>query len=125
MKNYRTKSVEMLINAMAKFKSPDEIYAFLDDLCTIKEIQDMAQRFETAILLAEGKDLDCDTTINDGSYDVKYLELKPVAVTRDNIDSNKAKDSRLYSTNGSRCPYARNPILRFKKSNACKCSFHI
>ena len=55
MKNYRTKSVEMLINAMAKFNSPDEVYAFLDDLCTIKEIQDMAQRFETAILLAEGK----------------------------------------------------------------------
>lgn len=42
---------------------------------------------ENAILLAEGKDIECDTTINDGSYDVKYLELEPVAVTRDNIDS--------------------------------------
>ncbi len=28
-----------------------------------------------------------DQTINDGTYDVPYLELNPVAVTRENMDS--------------------------------------
>ena len=36
-------------------KTTQECYAYFEDLCTIKELQDMAQRLDTAILLAEGR----------------------------------------------------------------------
>jgi TrpR-related protein YerC/YecD len=32
----------------------DECYAYFEDLCTVKELQDMAQRLDTAIALSEG-----------------------------------------------------------------------
>ena len=32
----------------------DECYAYFEDICTIKEIQDMSQRLDTAILLSQG-----------------------------------------------------------------------
>ena len=35
-------------------KDIDECYAYFSDLCTIKELQDMAQRLDAAILLHEG-----------------------------------------------------------------------
>ena len=44
-----------LYNAILQLKTEDEVAAFLDDLCTIREIQDMSQRFEVALLLNEGK----------------------------------------------------------------------
>ncbi|MCR4661359.1 MAG: hypothetical protein K5765_05070 [Clostridia bacterium] len=44
-----------LFEVMSKLKTADEFSAFLGDLCTIKEIQDMAQRFEVAKLLEDKK----------------------------------------------------------------------
>ena len=32
----------------------DECYAYFEDICTIKEILDMSQRLDTAILLSQG-----------------------------------------------------------------------
>ena len=52
---YMNELIAQLMEAISKIKSKEECLAFFDDLCTIKEIQDMAQRFETAIQLAEGK----------------------------------------------------------------------
>ncbi len=52
---YINELIEQLMEAISKIESKEECLAFFDDLCTIKEIQDMAQRFETAIQLAEGK----------------------------------------------------------------------
>ena len=46
---------DMLYKAIISLKTEDEAAAFFDDLCTIKELQDMAQRFEVALLLHEGK----------------------------------------------------------------------
>ena len=46
---------ERLIQALMSFQTPEECRAFLEDLCTIKELQDMVQRFDTAILLSQGK----------------------------------------------------------------------
>lgn len=46
------KRLNLLLNAIASLKTPDECAAFLEDACTIKEIQDMAQRLEVASLLS-------------------------------------------------------------------------
>ena len=48
---YSDKSTERLFAAIASMQSPEEVKALFADLCTIKEIQDMAQRLDTAVLL--------------------------------------------------------------------------
>ena len=55
MAKYRNKSIENLFSAITEITSVKECGAFFEDLCTIKEIQDMAQRLETAILLSKGE----------------------------------------------------------------------
>lgn len=54
MNNIRNQSVENLMKVIAKMSSPDDCFDFFSDLCTIKELQDMAQRFEMALLLKSG-----------------------------------------------------------------------
>lgn len=54
MSNYRNESTERLFAAIAGLRTAEECAAFFDDLCTIKEICDMAQRLDTAILLDRG-----------------------------------------------------------------------
>lgn len=49
--NYYNKSVKRLMNAIANIENEAECRAFFEDLCTIKEIQDMAQRLDVAVLL--------------------------------------------------------------------------
>ena len=51
MNIFENESVEKLFKAIADIENAEECAAFFGDLCTIKEIQDMAQRLETAILL--------------------------------------------------------------------------
>jgi TrpR-related protein YerC/YecD len=45
---------DALFDAILSLKTKDECYAFFDDLCTIKEVQDMADRLEVARLLIQG-----------------------------------------------------------------------
>ena len=52
--NIKSTSVDCLFQAMLSLKSVEEYYDFFEDLCTIKEVQDMANRFNTAVLLDEG-----------------------------------------------------------------------
>ena len=54
MDKIRNRSIDNLMKVIAKMSSPDDCYEFFSDLCTIKELQDMGQRFEAAILLSEG-----------------------------------------------------------------------
>lgn len=54
MATYQTASTDRLFEAIAAIKTPQECAAFFEDLCTIREIQDMAQRLDTAILLHNG-----------------------------------------------------------------------
>ena len=42
-----------LFQAITSFENVEECGAFFEDLCTIKELQDMAQRFDAAILLSK------------------------------------------------------------------------
>ena len=55
MTKLHTDRIEQLFRAICSIESTDECFDFFEDLCTVKEIQDMAQRFETAIMLSEGK----------------------------------------------------------------------
>ncbi len=41
---------------------------------------------EYAVKLAKGEEIDVTTTINDGSKEVPYVKLEPIAVTKDNMD---------------------------------------
>ncbi|HEY5540646.1 MAG TPA: YerC/YecD family TrpR-related protein [Coriobacteriia bacterium] len=51
----RTPEVDELLRALLLLDTPDEAYALLIDLCTIREIQDMAQRLQVARMLAAGE----------------------------------------------------------------------
>jgi len=52
---FKSESCDALFDAILKLESQEECYRFFDDLMTIKEIQSIAQRWEVARLLAEGK----------------------------------------------------------------------
>jgi len=50
----RSEAMDTLFKTILNLESVDECYAYFEDLCTVKELQDMAQRLDTAILLSEG-----------------------------------------------------------------------
>lgn len=52
----RLKSEEMdaLFTAIAHLENQDECYRFFEDLCTISELQAMAQRYAVARMLKDG-----------------------------------------------------------------------
>ncbi|MBQ8621019.1 MAG: TrpR-related protein YerC/YecD [Oscillospiraceae bacterium] len=52
--NFHSESIDRLFQTILNLKSKEECYTYFEDLCTIKEIQDMAQRLDTAILLSKG-----------------------------------------------------------------------
>jgi len=54
MDKLHTKDVDALFKAIKSLESVDECYMFFEDICTVKEIQDMAQRLRAATMLSEG-----------------------------------------------------------------------
>ena len=54
MHNLHCESVDRLFQTFLNLKTLDECYAYFEDICTIKEILDMSQRLDTAILLSQG-----------------------------------------------------------------------
>lgn len=54
MPHLHNDSVDRLFQTILNLGSIEECYAYFEDLCTIKEIQDMSQRLDTAILLSDG-----------------------------------------------------------------------
>ena len=50
----RSEAMDRLFQSFLNLESVDECYAYFEDLCTIKELNDMAQRLEVAILLNQG-----------------------------------------------------------------------
>ena len=54
MHDLHCKSVDRLFQTFLNLQTLDECYAYFEDICTIKEILDMAQRLDTAILLSQG-----------------------------------------------------------------------
>ena len=50
----RTQSMDRLFQTILNLKTIDECYAYFEDLCTIKELNDMSQRLDAAVLLNDG-----------------------------------------------------------------------
>jgi len=57
--SYRPKwvddDVDFLVNAILSLKNEEEVLRFLEDICTINEIEELSQRLEVAKMLYEGK----------------------------------------------------------------------
>ena len=54
MDKLHTPQVDELFEAILSLRSTDECYRFFEDVCTVKEILDIAQRLKTAKMLSEG-----------------------------------------------------------------------
>ena len=50
----RSEGMDRLFESFLRLQTVDECYAYFEDLCTIKELNDMAQRLEVAQLLSQG-----------------------------------------------------------------------
>ena len=54
MAKWHNEMTDRLMKVLADLETAEDCQSFLEDLCTIKEIMDMAQRLEVAILLDQG-----------------------------------------------------------------------
>ena len=55
MDKLHTKDVDSLFEAILSLENLEECYRFFEDVCTIKEILDIAQRLKAAKMLKAGK----------------------------------------------------------------------
>ena len=55
MEKFSIKAFDDFFNAILKLKDVEECRKFFEDVCTIKELQDVSQRLEVAKLLKDGK----------------------------------------------------------------------
>ncbi|MBR2309645.1 MAG: helix-turn-helix domain-containing protein [Oscillospiraceae bacterium] len=54
MHHIESESLEQLFDAILALRSREECSKFFEDICTIKEVLDMAQRLDVAVLLDKG-----------------------------------------------------------------------
>ena len=54
MSQWHSPETDRLFEAIAALKNKEECYLFFEDVCTVKEILDIAQRFEAAKMLDAG-----------------------------------------------------------------------
>ncbi len=54
MVNFSIENFDDFFEAVLKLKSVDDCRKFFDDICTIKELQDLSQRLQVARLLMQG-----------------------------------------------------------------------
>ncbi len=74
-KSIRSEKTDELFKAVLSLNSIDDCYAFFEDLCTVKELSSMVQRYEVARLLHDGKTF---TTISE------QTGASPATITRVN-----------------------------------------
>ncbi len=55
MEKFNKESVERFFNIVLNLSSVEECYKFFEDICTVKELQDMGQRLDVAMMLSDGK----------------------------------------------------------------------
>jgi len=55
MKKFDFNKTENLYNAILSLESIEECKIFFEDIFTVKELQDISQRYEVAIMLDKGK----------------------------------------------------------------------
>ena len=73
--NLHNKNLDFLFKAVLALENVEECYDFFEDLCTVKEISDMAQRLQAAKLLLDG-----------ATYEqiVKAVEISTATISRIN-----------------------------------------
>ena len=71
----KNETVDALFDAILSLEGREECYAFFEDLCTVKEISDMAQRLEAAKLLLGGRTY---------AQIVKEVEISTATISRIN-----------------------------------------
>ena len=54
MEKLHTDQVDELFEAILSLKNTEECYRFFEDVCTVKEIMDIARRLKTAKMLSAG-----------------------------------------------------------------------
>ncbi len=54
MSDWHNESTDGLCQALLSLRTQEECYAFLEDICTIKEVLNIAQRLTVTKMLAEG-----------------------------------------------------------------------
>jgi len=54
MKSFHTELTEYFYNAVLKLRDTEECRNFFEDVCTVKELQDISQRLRVAQMLSEG-----------------------------------------------------------------------
>lgn len=54
MAPFNTPSIDRLFAVILQLQDSEDCRKFFEDICTIKEVQDMAQRLDAAILLDQG-----------------------------------------------------------------------
>jgi len=54
MHQLQSESLDRLFDTIMKLESREECYRFFEDLCTVKELQDLGQRLDVAVLLNQG-----------------------------------------------------------------------
>lgn len=71
----KNRNADKLFKAILSLQNVEECYDFFGDLCTMKEISDMAQRIETAKMLLDGK-----------TYEqiIKNVEISTATISRIN-----------------------------------------
>ena len=55
MRKQHKESMDNLFKAILSLENIEECYSFFEDACTIQELESIAQRFEVAKLLSQGK----------------------------------------------------------------------
>lgn len=55
MNSWKNEATDRLCLYLSKLETKEDAYAFLEDICTIKEIKDMSQRLAVAELLCKGE----------------------------------------------------------------------
>ena len=54
-KKIKTDAVDHLFQAILTLETPEECYAFFEDVCTVNELLSLSQRYEVAKMLREKK----------------------------------------------------------------------
>ena len=75
MRDLHTPETERLFKAILQLESVEECYDFFEDLCTVKELRDLSQRLEVAVVLSEG---------NSYQSVAKKAEVSSVTISRVN-----------------------------------------
>ncbi len=75
-----------LFEAVLKLRTVEDCEAFFEDLCTVKELQDLSQRFDVAVMLNEKKN---------------YLDIS-AATGASTATISRVKKCLLYGTGGYR-----------------------